>query len=91
MPRRPEPDEDEEDDDFGDEDELPEGVYHDEEPATVACPYCGEQVYEGAQYCGRCENYISKEDAPANSRPTWIWVLLILCLGMMLLGVVGGW
>ena len=61
-----------------DEDELPDGVYHDDELPTVPCPYCQADVLEEAQYCPRCENYLSKEDAPAASKPLWIWVLLIV-------------
>jgi len=79
MNRRHNPDPDE--DDF-DDDELPDGVYHDDadEPSTLPCPYCREPVYEGAQYCPRCENYLSKEDTPGERKPTWIWILLIVTL-----------
>jgi uncharacterized paraquat-inducible protein A len=59
------------DDDWDDPDE--DGVSGDEdEPATVTCPYCQEQVYEDAVRCPRCENYISQEDAPPAQRPWWI-------------------
>ncbi len=81
MPRR-DPHWDDEDDD------LPEGVYHDADdgPSTVPCPYCREPVYESAQFCPRCENYLSKEDARGDRKPMWLWVCLILALlaaGMM--------
>jgi predicted nucleic acid-binding Zn ribbon protein len=70
------------DDDPDDEDDLPEGVYHDDpdETVTVPCPYCREPIPEGAQFCGRCENYISREDAPADRKPAWVWVCLILAV-----------
>ena len=71
MPRtRPEGDED---------DDLPDGAYHDD-PVTVPCPYCKADVYEDAEYCGKCQNYISAEDAPPARKPSWIWVGLILML-----------
>lgn len=80
MPRR-----DHSSDDW-DEDDLPEGVYHDPESGlTRACPYCRELVPDDAQFCGRCENYISLEDSPASRKPLWIWVCLILALGVAVL------
>ena len=74
------------DDPDDDEDDLPEGVYYDSDdtPETVPCPYCREPVYEDAQYCPRCENYLSREDAPADRKPMWIWICLILGLAAML-------
>lgn len=68
-----------------DEDELPDGVYHDDELPTVPCPYCRADVLEQAQYCPRCENYLSKEDAPATPKPKWIWVLLLVATAAMIL------
>ncbi len=66
------------DDDDDDDEELPEGVYHDDELPTVSCPYCKADILEEAQYCPRCENYLSREDAPPAGKPLWIWVLLIV-------------
>lgn len=75
------------DEDF-DEDDLPDGVYHDDEPAMVACPFCREPVYEEAQYCPRCENYLSTEDrGGSNPKPFWMWVCLILALAASLVAV----
>ena len=70
------------DDDWDDEDDLPEGVYHDDPDVTVTvpCPYCRNPVPEEAQFCGRCENYISTEDAPPDRKPVWVWVCLFLAL-----------
>jgi predicted nucleic acid-binding Zn ribbon protein len=72
MPRRP--------DDDSDEFDLPDGVYHDDEPSSIPCPYCREPLPEDAQFCSRCENYISAEDAPPTRKPIWIWIGLIVCL-----------
>lgn len=77
MARRPDPDEEDEDFDDG---ELPDGVYYDDEPAMVSCPHCREQVYEEAQYCPRCENYIGVERRGDDAKPYWIWACLILAL-----------
>lgn len=43
----------------------------DEEP-TVACPYCGELIYEDAPRCPHCDHYISDEDRPPAGQPWWI-------------------
>lgn len=80
--RRPDHDPEDWDDDAED---LPEGVYLDpDDGLTVPCPYCREPVPESARFCGRCENYLSKEDAPADPKPLWVWVCLILALATML-------
>ena len=73
------------DDEDDDDEYLPDGVYHDDEPPLIPCPYCREPVPEEAQFCGRCENYISKEDSPADRKPLWVWVCLIAALGISLL------
>jgi hypothetical protein len=63
------------DDDF-DEDELPEGVYHDDELPTVACPHCGGEVLEDSPRCPHCERYLSREDVPAQPR-SWFWGVMM--------------
>jgi hypothetical protein len=75
--------EDDPDDWDEDEDELPEGVYYDDEIPTVPCPYCRAEISEEAQWCPRCENYLSREDAPpAGSRRSAFWIVaMILALG----------
>ena len=50
-------------------------------PALVyvhPCPYCGAAVYEEAERCPHCENYISREDAPS-SVPLWIKLTALVC------------
>ena len=34
-------------------------------PDTVPCPYCRAPIHEDAERCPKCENYISREDAPS--------------------------
>jgi hypothetical protein len=73
-------------DDWSDDDELPEGVYYDDETPTVPCPYCRAEISEEAQWCPRCENHLSREDAPppgARRSPFWI-AMMILALGAAL-------
>ncbi|HMF13946.1 MAG TPA: hypothetical protein VKE94_16625 [Gemmataceae bacterium] len=46
---------------------------------TMACPYCGRDIYDDAERCPYCENYLSREDAPARHSP-WIVVGVVLAL-----------
>ena len=64
------PDESDMDPDDGDDDH---GV------DTVPCPYCGRPVYEHADICPHCRNFISFQDAPRH-RPLWIVVAATLAL-----------
>ena len=50
---------------------------HDDE--TMPCPYCGKDIYDDAERCPNCENYISREDAPSRPSP-WIIVGVVLRL-----------
>lgn len=105
MPRRTwsdDPDEDEgdwdESDDYDaerdydpdDPETYPAGVYTDPEPAMVPCPYCRAEIDEDAVRCPRCENYMSKEDAPG-AAVSWPWaVLMVLALLAALFWAVAG-
>lgn len=82
--RRDEPEDDYEDDD------LPEGVYHDDEPPTVPCPYCRKEVAEDAERCPYCENYLSGEDAPPQPRSRFMVVVMIFALLIVAYWVIRG-
>jgi hypothetical protein len=47
------------------------------------CPYCREPIYEDAERCPHCEQYLSREDAPGRT-PVWILVCGVLALGAAL-------
>lgn len=53
-----------------------------EEDLTIACPYCGEDVYEDSPRCPHCENYLSVEErtSSSSSMPVWVIVGLVLAL-----------
>ena len=89
MPRtrNPEPNDDDPDDwddeydaerdyDPDDPETYPEGLYVDNSPPTVPCPYCRAEIIEDSEQCPRCGNYLTGEDAP--SRRGGAWVILII-------------
>jgi hypothetical protein len=70
------------DDDFENEawDEDDSDEDDDDEKSTVPCPYCRQPVYDDAQYCTNCEEFISLEDATPERKPLWIVATAIFCL-----------
>lgn len=65
-------------------DEADEAEIDSADEVTVACPYCGEEMFEDAPQCAACGNYVSTEDHSAAPKPTWIVVTAVLCLAMAL-------
>jgi predicted nucleic acid-binding Zn ribbon protein len=90
RPTRDEPDEEDDDPsgeydayrDYDPEDEetYPEGLYNDDGPATIPCPYCKRPISEEAQMCPHCENFVSREDAPPSGKSWFVIVVLVLAL-----------
>lgn len=79
----------EEDEDELEDREDPEPDEGDEDDdGTVPCPYCGAAVYEDAERCPHCENYISREDAPSRV-PLWVKLTALVCLVAAVLWAVG--
>jgi hypothetical protein len=87
-------DDDDLDDDNFDDGDLDDGygedydVDEDEDNVTIPCPYCRRQIHEDAERCPYCEQYISAEDAPAQAKPWWIVLGVVLCLVVLLWWVV---
>jgi len=74
------------DDDWDDaEDEVDEPP--DEDENTIPCPHCGRPIYDEAERCSYCENYISKEDSRPTPKKWWILVGLAVCLAIALVWV----
>ena len=51
---------------------------------TEDCPYCGEEIYEGAVKCPGCGKYLSEEDAPRKRKPWWILLAVALAMAAVL-------
>jgi hypothetical protein len=64
------------------DDEDPDDDYEsdeDEDP-TDTCPYCKKSIYDDAEQCPHCGQYISQEDRPPNQKPWWILAGVAICL-----------
>ncbi|HEX8202018.1 MAG TPA: zinc-ribbon domain-containing protein [Isosphaeraceae bacterium] len=66
--RRDDPDLDDLDDDWTLEDDS-------DSSDVVPCPECGAEVYEDAEQCPACGQYIILSTSPWRGRPLW-WILL---------------
>jgi hypothetical protein len=76
--------------DLDDDEDLDDSEYPDEPEAdgddsdeTIPCPFCGEPVYEEAERCPSCGQYLSREDAPRRI-PAWFLLGVILSLAVVL-------
>ena len=73
------------DDEYPDEDQL-----DDDATETLACPHCGAEVYEDAEYCPVCDNYITPDANARSAWPLW-WILLglagVVAAAMVLAGL----
>ena len=49
---------------------------------TIPCPHCRKEIYDGAEQCPYCGQYISAEDSPLEARPLWIVIAAVLCLAL---------
>ena len=45
---------------------------------TQPCPFCGKEVYELAEICPHCHNYIAPDEP--GRKPLWFTVAVVLCL-----------
>jgi predicted nucleic acid-binding Zn ribbon protein len=60
-----------------------------EDDDTVPCPHCGADVYEDAEQCPACGQYLSAEDRPAGRPARWVMVVMVLALIAVLLMTFG--
>jgi predicted nucleic acid-binding Zn ribbon protein len=63
------------------DDDFAEGDSADTDP----CPVCGKPIYEEAQRCPHCGNYITREE-PHGRQPLWIIVGTIALLAAIIVG-----
>lgn len=67
------------DEDEYDDWELPEPDEDDDESAeTVACPACGRPIYEEAEQCPYCHEYVTHSTSVLVGKPLWYIALALL-------------
>jgi hypothetical protein len=49
---------------------------------TVLCPYCRREILEDSPRCPYCERYVSAVDDVGLSKPHWVIVTALICLGI---------
>jgi hypothetical protein len=78
------------DDDLDDEDYAGFDTSGEDDDPTMPCPHCGEDVYDDAEQCPACGQYLTREGAPAATRPWWILIGVAVCLVIVILWMLGG-
>jgi predicted nucleic acid-binding Zn ribbon protein len=69
-------------------DDLEDSVFPEgDDDETTPCPHCLHPVYDDGEWCSRCGQYLSREDAPSR-HPWWLVVGVLVCL-MVVLSWVG--
>jgi len=71
--------------DHDDDDDEWEDDTDDDGDDTIPCPHCKKEIYDGAEQCPYCGQYISEEDSPREAKPLWIVIGAILCLAVAVL------
>ncbi|HUY93083.1 MAG TPA: zinc ribbon domain-containing protein [Pirellulales bacterium] len=72
-------DEDFEDDDFDDDWEAPEpDDRDDDELELLPCPACGKLIYEEAEACPYCGEYVTHSTSALAGKPIWYLALAII-------------
>jgi predicted nucleic acid-binding Zn ribbon protein len=67
------------DDDFDEVNDSDSDTSDSDDDCTSPCPHCGELIYDDAERCPECGQYVSREDAPTSRKPLWILIGLVVC------------
>jgi len=57
---------------------------------TVPCPFCKGQVYEDAEWCPTCRNYLFYDGSLGRQKPWWLVVGVVVCLLVVLYWILRG-
>jgi endogenous inhibitor of DNA gyrase (YacG/DUF329 family) len=78
-------DEEHDDDERDWPDESDQDADDDPDAMTVPCPHCGADVFDEADVCPRCGNFIVHGEASSKRPSVWLLVGVIVCLAAVLL------
>jgi hypothetical protein len=60
------------------------------ETDTVPCPFCKAPVYDNAEWCPHCRNYLFYEGPPPREKPWWLIGGVVACLLVVLYWILRG-
>lgn len=56
---------------------------------TVPCPFCRRPIYEEAERCPYCGQYLSQEEDTPIKRPPWMILGALISLALVLFWIFG--
>ena len=63
-----------------DRDSIDENEDWDDEDDVVPCGNCGRDIYDDAERCPYCGEYISRENRRLTGKPWWMILGVLLCI-----------
>ena len=54
---------------------------------TQPCPFCGKEIWDKADICSNCRNFVAFPEVAVHQRPVWFWVALVLAFVVICLSV----
>ncbi len=73
-----------------DEHEYPDTQEDDDESSyTMPCPECGEAIYDDAQQCPYCGQYVIVATSVFSARPLWYVALAVLGIAATIVALIG--
>src|SRR4051812_28670795 len=58
----------------------------DDAPPHIRCPNCNKMIVEDAEWCPHCGEFV--EEVKLSGRPMWVWVGLLLAIGVAVMWAV---
>jgi hypothetical protein len=76
-------DDDGETEDWSDDDDW--SADSDGDGETVDCPSCGREIYDDAEQCPHCGEYLTEADRLGRGKPLWLVITAIVVLAAVVL------
>jgi hypothetical protein len=54
---------------------------------TLPCPFCRRGIWEKADICSHCGNFVAFPEETMRHRPVWFWIALVLAFVVLCLSV----